>query len=89
MFTSDLSIANKYFINGFCVSYLGKKNLINVGFYKDNKRNGNWMSINGSDFSVIESGWYRKDQKVKPFDIKNKGFKISDIFVEDELSKVK
>jgi len=40
-------------INGFCISYIGKTNEITMGWYKNNLREGNFLSIDGEDFSVI------------------------------------
>ena len=46
-------------MNGFCVVYIGSKNMIHLGFYNNDLRNGNWMSMNGTNYDVIESGWYK------------------------------
>ena len=46
-------------MSGFCVTYLGNNNKISAGWYRNNVRHGNWMSLNGHDLSIIESGWYK------------------------------
>jgi len=71
-------------VNGFCITYIGSKDHIDAGWYQNNSIHGNWMSFNGKDMSVRESGWYEEGKRIS--DMKNhsklKKFTISDIFVE-------
>ena len=50
--------------NGFCFEYLGIWDRVHVGWYKNDKRHGNWMAFNPKDMSILESGCYNEDQKV-------------------------
>ena len=50
--------------DGFCVSYLGNEKAIQVGWYRNNLRHGNWMLVNGQDMSVTESGWFQSDKRL-------------------------
>ena len=79
-FTSDFKI------NGFCVSFIGSSNEIWVGWYKNRVPHGNWMSLDGSNLSIINSGWYEKGCNVGPMrdDEKFKKFTIRDIFIDAE-----
>ena len=72
-------------VNGWCISYIGYFNIIQIGWYKDNLRNGNWMSLWGNNLSVIESGWYDNDVRVceMKFDIQRKTFfTMKKIFID-------
>ena len=77
VFTKDLKI------NGFCVCTIGHRNMIYLGWYKNNLRNGNWMSVNGKDLKVIESGWYKEDQRIedmKEDEVLKKTFTANQVF---------
>ena len=37
---------------------MGSENAIYAGWYKNNKRHGNWVHLRGSDMCELESGWY-------------------------------
>ena len=45
-FTSDIAM------NGWVVSYLGYQNTIEVGWYFNNLREGNWMAVDAQDMSI-------------------------------------
>ena len=76
-------------LNGFCISFLGNKEEIQLGWFKNNFKRGNWACLNGLDMQVKESGWYsgyrsggmRDDKHSKKFD-------IEDIFY-DQITKSK
>jgi len=50
-------------MNGFCITFDTLQNLIHVGWYINNKRNGNWMQLKAWDMTVSESGWYFNDER--------------------------
>ena len=56
------AFATNFQKHGFCVSFSSHSNKITLGWYKNNVRNGNWMSLNGDDLEIIEQGWYQNDQ---------------------------
>ena len=73
-------------IYGFCVSFLGSTNEIEVGWYNNNRIHGNYMKINASDMSTIESGWYRRGKYLRPMDAhsgEQRIFRLEDIFPDD------
>ena len=49
-FSSDLRLS------GFCISFKG--DVIDVGWYKNDDRIGNWMQLSGTDLRIIHKGWY-------------------------------
>ena len=51
-------------MNGFCITYLGKSSSIHMGCYKNNIKNGNWVSYEGGDLQIVQSGRYRDGQRV-------------------------
>ena len=55
-----------------------------MGWFKDNKRQGNWMSFNGIDMSIKESGWYQDDERMEEMkiDAEFKCFGRKEIFLE-------
>jgi len=69
------------------VTFEGSANTISLGWYRDKKRNGNWMKIKGDDMSVIESGYYADDIRKDDMrnDRYNKPFTIYDIFADEDL----
>ena len=42
---------------------MGSENAIYVGWYKNNKRHGNWMHLRGNDMCVMEEGYYRDNKR--------------------------
>ena len=50
--------------NGFCITYNGIQNEIYVGWYKNDVKTGNWMSLGAEDFSVKEKGYYEDGRYV-------------------------
>ena len=52
-------------MNGWCVSLIGHSNSILVGWYRNNKRNGNWLLIDGDTQKIRESGFYKDDAFVE------------------------
>ena len=73
-------------INGFCISFIGFNNIIDIGYYKNNKRNGNLMRINGTTWNVVECGFYKDNVRIcenmKECDKEYKCFKLNDIFIQ-------
>ena len=73
-------------LNGFCIIYSGRENVIGAGWYKNNLRHGNYMAVNGDSLNVIEQGYYANDKKVsamKDYQNRDKSFvkfEIGDIF---------
>jgi len=51
-------------MNGFCVTYLGIIKTIELGWFKGNRKHGNWMAINTNDMSIKKSGWFKEDNYV-------------------------
>ena len=51
-------------MNGFCVTYLGMTKTIELGWYKGNRKHGNWMAIDTNDMSIKKSGWFLEDSYV-------------------------
>ena len=45
-------------INGFCISYIARTGMIEIGWYKNNIKHGNWMQIDGDDMMIWDSGNY-------------------------------
>jgi len=41
-------------LNGFCICFLGSFNTIDIGWYKDNRPNGNWLRLNTENLEVKE-----------------------------------
>ena len=72
-------------INGFCIQYLGTFNAIFVGWYKNSQKYGNWMSLSGENFSIIQQGWY-DERGVRTGPMKDEGiykkFTKGDIFLQ-------
>ena len=77
-------------MNGFCISFIGGCDCIDVGWYRDNKMNGNWMSFKAfkNDIVFKESGWYEGGQRVGPMkdDDVYKKFLVEDIFAPISIS---
>ena len=55
-FTSD------FVKDGWCISFMGQVNCIYVGWYKNNKRHGNWMVLHADDLTTKVSGFYQEDE---------------------------
>ena len=53
-------------MNGFCVTYLGRLNMINAGWHQSNAMKGNWMSMNADDLSIRKSGYYDTKRDPEP-----------------------
>ena len=73
-------------MNGFCVCYLGHVGEIELGWYQNNIKKGNWLWVDcGEDPTVAaESGWYEAGSRVcdmKPHPTL-KPFSLSDIFLD-------
>ena len=83
------SITDDGKINGFCVTYLGVMQQIEVGWYKNSRKHGNWMCIDTKDMSVNEEGWYHDDKHVDEMrdDDEYMNFTKDDVFVELKLSE--
>ena len=48
--------------NGFCICYNQEKgHVIQVGWYRNDLLEGNFMKINGKDMTIIKSGYRHKD----------------------------
>jgi len=41
-------------MNGFCISYIGSKNIVEVGWYEESIKVGNCMTLHGNNLRVIE-----------------------------------
>lgn len=62
----EASFSSDEKLNGWCISYIGYANQIHIGWYLNNKKHGNWMSLDGTEMTIKESGWYENNQRVGP-----------------------
>ena len=78
-------------LDGFCVTYITRQKLIEIGWYKTNVINGNWVQLDatGKDLKVLESGWYQEGERVGEMkeDPKYKNFDFNDLFVDKSAIK--
>ena len=44
---------------------MGHDNEILIGWYMDDKRNGNWMWYSVNCLTITEKGWYENDKKIE------------------------
>ena len=58
------NFTKKVQINGFCAVFTGHSNNISLGWYKNDKRNGNWLMLKSDDLTIVESGWYQNNVRV-------------------------
>ena len=75
-------------MNGFCISYLGHSGRIEVGWYKNDRRIGNWLSFDGIDPTRrYAEGWYVADVRMddRKEDAVYPNFQISDVFLDHDL----
>ena len=69
---------------------MGEHDSIYMGWYKNNMKHGNWMSINAHTMHIRISGWYEENIRIgnmKDHD-ELKRFSRADIFVDEYLYKI-
>jgi len=71
-------------LDGWSIVFLGYSSEIWVGWYQNNIRVGNWMSLKGDDFAILESGWYEDNGRKGDMksDSRYKKFTRKDIFLD-------
>jgi len=72
-------------LHGFVLTYNGKANTIMACWYKNNVRHGNYMYLNGTNMTILESGFHEEGKST--VDMKDdpvyKKFTRGDIFDYD------
>ena len=69
-------------MHGFCISYLGNKNEIQAGWYKNNFKRGNFACAEGPSLKLIDSGWYQGyKMQAMVDDEATKKFEMEDLFI--------
>ena len=67
--------------NGWCITFVGFKNIINWGWYKDNLKNGNFWQFNlkTMEYNHFITGYYEDDKWVEKLKKKSLEYPICDI----------
>ena len=77
--------------NGFCVTYDGYSDEIEMGWYVNDLEEGNFMIVGGHDYSIKFCGFYKDGKWASDMTDhhKYKNFKAADVFLDKVPENVK